>query len=137
MTDKLIHMPDGAGGTRPAPYLCSTSEALKFLQQHTIQTIGKESTLQRLRRMGKLRAVRVGKSIFFPLKELCEYIDRETEAQNPPKPDGKMSRAIGFANVGLEALEHGDISAVKLCLESVISTLEFRPSRGKVTEDEG
>jgi len=54
--------------------LLTTSEAARYLRLDEIKTKHPEQTLYRYRKRGLLRAVRVGRKILYPVRELDRFV---------------------------------------------------------------
>ena len=67
-----VYMPGGL----PAPYVLTTSEAVKFLRLDTNGTKHPEMTLEYYQQEGLLLPITIGKCRKYPLPELLKFIER-------------------------------------------------------------
>lgn len=73
--DKLqAFMPDGT----PAPYVLTPEQAVKFLQLDG-QVKNPENSLKYYREEHLLKATYIGRRCLYSLKELCDFVDRQTK----------------------------------------------------------
>ena len=75
-------LPDGNGGFTPCPELMTEDEAIRYLRLDTINIKNPAATIRRYREAGTLRGVQMSKKIFYPRKELQQFIERQIE-KNP------------------------------------------------------
>jgi len=71
----VVYFPDG----RVCPPLLTPEEAIMLLRIDCIDVQHPQDTLRRYREAGMLRATRIGLKLFFSLKELLDFIDRQAE----------------------------------------------------------
>ena len=67
-----VYMPDGT----PAPYVLTTSEAVKFLRLDMNGSKHPEATLEYYQQEGLLLPITIGKCRKYPLPELLRFIGR-------------------------------------------------------------
>lgn len=72
-------LPDGNGGFTPCPDLLTENEAIRYLRLDMDGPGNPEGTLKYYRDKGVLRAVRVGRKLRYPRKELDSMVDRLLE----------------------------------------------------------
>lgn len=70
------------GTHEPVPQLLTVKEVTRFLRLDRIAIKHPERTVERYRRLGRLRAVQVGKQIVYRLPDVLAFIDKQIEV-NP------------------------------------------------------
>ena len=89
-------MPDGKGGYMPAPEIMSEAEVIRFLRLDESGAKHPKETLRRYRKKFGLKAVQLGKSVRFPLQEVCVFIKLLSE-KNPR--EGKINLTVLVNNI--------------------------------------
>ena len=69
-------LPDGNGGFTPCPELLTEEEAIRFLRLDVNGPGNPSGTLKYYRDQGILRAIRIGRNLRYPRKELDRMIER-------------------------------------------------------------
>jgi len=72
-------LPDGNGGFTPCPDLLTENEAIRYLRLDVDGPENPAGTLKYYRDKGVLLAVRVGRKLRYPRKELDSMVDRLLE----------------------------------------------------------
>jgi len=68
-------MPNGD----PAPVLLTEGELIKFLRLDLIDVRFPKNTIRRYRDAGLLRGCQISKQILYPLDEILEFIEKQTQ----------------------------------------------------------
>ena len=69
-------LPDGNGGFTPCPELLTENEAIRYLRLDVNGPNNPEGTLKYYRDQGVLRAVRIGRNLRYPRKELDLMVEK-------------------------------------------------------------
>ena len=69
-------LPDGNGGSTPCPELLTEDEAVRYLRLDVGGPKNPTGTLKYYRDQGVLRAVRIGRNLRYPRKELDSMVEK-------------------------------------------------------------
>lgn len=69
-------LPDGNGGFTPCPDLLTENEAIRYLRLDVSGPRNPSGTLKYYRDQGVLRAVRIGRNLRYPRKELDSMVEK-------------------------------------------------------------
>jgi len=69
-------LPDGNGGFTPCPELLTEDEAIRYLRLDIDGPHNPNGTLKYYRDQGVLRAVRIGRNLRYPRKELDQMVEK-------------------------------------------------------------
>jgi hypothetical protein len=72
----LVVLPDGKGGFTPCPELLTEDEAIRYLRLDIRGPKNPAGTLKYYRDQGMLHAVRIGRNLRYPRKELDVMVQR-------------------------------------------------------------
>ncbi len=72
-------LPDGNGGYTPCPEILTQEEAIRYLRLDTVGHRNPLNTLRYYRSKHKLKAVRLGKGLFYTRKELNRFSEQMTQ----------------------------------------------------------
>lgn len=73
---------DGNGGFTPCPELLTEDEAIRYLRLDVSGPRNPSGTLKYYRDQGVLRAVRIGRNLRYPRKELDSMVERLLEKRD-------------------------------------------------------
>ena len=72
----IVPLPDGNGGFTPCPELLTEAEVVRYLRLDVNGPERPEGTIKYYRDQGVLHAVRIGRNLRYPRKELDSMVDR-------------------------------------------------------------
>lgn len=70
------YMPNGT----PCPYILTEDELIVFLRLDQVQIKRPHDTIRRYRDAGRLRGVQISHRVFYRLKDVLDFVDKQAEA---------------------------------------------------------